>query len=121
MSPAAPLGWEQLKEIIEDEKKTDKGAQDVQEQLEKGEVVFNLDNSSLVVNCALDPMNKEFEQHSLDESVRLRNTHPIRQSKADRLCGEKCQFQASPESSFCLTRFGESRSLLGHCFGIQIC
>ena len=48
MSPSAQLTSEQLKEFIEDEKNTDKGAREVQEQVEDGEEVLDPDNTSSV-------------------------------------------------------------------------
>jgi hypothetical protein len=37
MTPSAKLTSQQLKQIIEDEKKTDQGAREVKEQVEDGE------------------------------------------------------------------------------------
>lgn len=45
MSPSALLTLEQLKKISEDTMKTDKGAREVQEQVENGEDVLDPDNS----------------------------------------------------------------------------
>jgi len=42
------LHWCKLEEIIEDEKITDKGAREVQEQVEDGEEVLNPDNANLM-------------------------------------------------------------------------
>jgi hypothetical protein len=60
MSPSAQLISEQLKEIIEDEKKTDKGAREVQEQVD-GEEDLDLDNTSSVLNTVLNTINNKFE------------------------------------------------------------
>jgi hypothetical protein len=46
MSPSAKLQSEQQKEIIEDEYNTDKGARDVQEQVEDGKLVLDPANTS---------------------------------------------------------------------------
>ena len=46
MSPSAQLTTEQLKEIIEDEKKTDQGSAEVQEQVDDGEEDLDPDNTS---------------------------------------------------------------------------
>ena len=46
MSPSAQLTLEQLKEIIENEKKTDQGSRVVQEQVEDGKEVPDPDNTS---------------------------------------------------------------------------
>ena len=88
MSPSAQLTSEQLKEIIEDEKKTDQGAREVQEQVD-GMENLNPDNTSSVLNTILNTINSEFENECLDEAVRLLNAHPIRQSTDDRVPGHK--------------------------------
>jgi len=46
MSLSAQLTSTQLKEIIEDEKNTDKSAREVQEQVEDGEEVLDPENTS---------------------------------------------------------------------------
>jgi len=61
MSLSAEPTLEQLKEIIEDEKKTDNDARDVQEQVVDGEGFVNQDNSSLVLNTVRNGINNEFE------------------------------------------------------------
>jgi hypothetical protein len=77
MSPSAQLTSEQLKEIIDDEKNTDKGARVVQEQVEDGKEVLDLANSSAVLNTVPSTINNEFPHKCLDEAVRLVNTHCI--------------------------------------------
>ena len=89
MSPSAQLTSEQLKEIIEDEMKTDQGSREVPEQVEDGEAVLNPDNTSSVLSTVLNRINNEFEHECLDEAVRLLNAHPIRQSTDDRVPGHK--------------------------------
>jgi len=89
MSPSAQLISEQLKQIIENEKNTDQGARDIQEQVEDGEQVLNPDNSISVLSTILNTINNEFEHECLDEAVRLLNAHPIRQSTEDRIPGHK--------------------------------
>ena len=59
ISPSAQLTLEQVKEIIEDEDKTDKGAREVQEQL-NGEEDLNPDNTSWVLNTVLNTINNKF-------------------------------------------------------------
>ena len=61
MSPSAQLTWDQLKEIMEDEKNTDKGAWEVQEQVEDGEEVLDPANTSSVLNTVLSTINNKFE------------------------------------------------------------
>jgi hypothetical protein len=99
MSPSAQLISEQLKEIIEDEKKTDKGAREVQEQVD-GEENLDLDNTSSVLNTVLNTINNEFEHECLDEAVRLLNAHPIRQSPDDRVPGHKYSIPGLPGIKF---------------------
>jgi uncharacterized protein YdeI (YjbR/CyaY-like superfamily) len=79
MSPTAQLTSEQLKEIIEDEKETDQGAREVQEQVEDGEKVLNPDNTRSVLSTDPNTINNEFEHECLDEAVRVLNVHLIRQ------------------------------------------
>jgi hypothetical protein len=58
MSSSAQLTLEQLKEIIEDEKKTDQGAREVQDQM-YGEDL-DPDNSSSVLNMVFNAINTKF-------------------------------------------------------------
>jgi hypothetical protein len=53
MSPSAQLTSEQLKEITEDKKNTDKDAREVQERVEDGEEVLDPANTSSVVTTVL--------------------------------------------------------------------
>jgi len=76
MSQSTPLTSEQLKEIIEEEMKTDQGSREVQEQLEDGEEVLDPDNTSSVLSTVLNTINNEFEHECLDEAVTLLNAHP---------------------------------------------
>jgi len=99
MSPSAQLTSEQLKEIIEDEKKTDKDAREVQEQVD-GEEVLDPDNTRSVLNTVLNTINNEFEHDCLDEAVRLLNAHPIRQSTDDRVPGHKYSIPGLPGTTF---------------------
>ena len=100
MSPSAQLTSEQLKEIIEDEKKTDQSAREVQEQVEDGEEVLDPDNTSSVLSTVLNTINNEFEHECLDEAVRLLNAHPIRQSTDDRVPGHKYSIPGLPGTKF---------------------
>jgi hypothetical protein len=87
MSPSAQLTSEHLKEIIEDEKNTEKGARKVQKQVENGEEVLDPANTSSVLNMVSSTLNNEFEHECLDEAVKLLFAHPIRQSTDDRVPG----------------------------------
>jgi len=100
MSPSAQLSSEQLEEIIEDEKKTDQGAREVQEQMEDGEEVLDPENTSSVLSTVLNTINNEFEHECLDEAVRLLNTNPIRQSADDRVPGHKYSIPGLPGTKF---------------------
>jgi hypothetical protein len=100
MSASALLTSEQLKEIFEDEKKTDRGAREVQEQVENGEVVLNPDNTSSVLSTILNTINNEFEHECPDEVVRLLNVHPIRQSTDDHVPGHKYSIPGLPRTRF---------------------
>src|SRR5882757_5906467 len=100
MSPSAQLTSEQLKEIIEDEKKTDQGTREVQEQVEDGEEVLDPENTRSVLSTVLNTINNEFEHECLDEAVRLLNVHPIRQSADDRVPGHKYSIPDLPGTKF---------------------
>jgi len=100
MTPSAQLTSKQLKEIIEDENNTDKGAREVQEQVEDGEEVPDPANTSSVLNTVLNTINNEFEHKSLDEVLRLQNAHPIRQSTDDRVSGHKYSIPGLPRTKF---------------------
>jgi len=78
MCPSAQLTSKQLQEIIEDEKNTDKGSREVQEQLEDGEEVLDPGNTSSVLNMVPRTINNEFEHECHNEAVRLLNAYRIR-------------------------------------------
>jgi len=99
MSPSAQLTSEQLKEIIEDVKKTDRGSRAVQEQVD-GKEALDSDDSSSVLSTVLNTINNEFEHECLDEAVRLLNAHPIRQSTDDRVPGHKFSIPGLPGTKF---------------------
>jgi hypothetical protein len=100
MSPSAQHTSEQLKEIIENEKKTDQGATDVQEQVEDGEGVLDPDNTSSVLSTVLNTINNEFGHECLDEVVSLLNIHPIRQSTDNRVPGHKYSIPGPPRTKY---------------------
>jgi len=64
MSPSAQLTLQQLKEIIEDQKKTNQGAREVQEQVD-GEEDLDPENTSSVLHTVLNTINNEFEHECL--------------------------------------------------------
>jgi len=99
MSPSAPRTCDQLKEIIEDKMKTDQGATEVQQQVD-GEEVLDRDNTSSVLNTALNTIFNQFEYECLDEAVRLLNVHPIRQSTDDCIPGYKHLTRGLPGTKF---------------------
>jgi len=100
MSPSAQMTSEQLKESIEDEKKTDQGSREDQEQVEDGEEVLDPDNTSSVLSTVLNTINIKFEHECLDEAVRLLNAHRIRQSTDDRVPGHKYSIPGLPGTKF---------------------
>jgi len=83
MSLSAQFTSEQLKEIIEDEKNTDKSTRDIPEQVEDGVDVPHPENTCSVLNTVLNTINKQFEHKCLDKAVRLLTTHPIRELPDD--------------------------------------
>jgi hypothetical protein len=83
MSPSAQLTSEQLKEIIEDKKKIDQSAREVQEHVEDREEVLDPDYTRSVLNTVLNTRNNKFEFECLDEVVRLLNGHSFGQSTND--------------------------------------
>jgi hypothetical protein len=99
MSQSAQLTSEQLKEIIEDEKKTNKGSRVVQEQVD-GEEDIDPDNTGSVLDMVLNTLNNEFEHKFLVETVRLLNAHPIRQSTDDHVPGHKYSIPGLPGTKF---------------------
>jgi hypothetical protein len=84
---------EQLKEIIEDEKKAVKCEWEVQEDVENDEVVLNPAHTSSVQNPVLNSIDTEFEHECLDEAARLLNAHQIHQSTDDCIPGNKYSLQ----------------------------
>ena len=100
MSPSAQLTSEKLKEIIEEEKKTDQGARKVQEQVEDGEEVLDPENTRSVLSTVPNTINDEFEHECLDQAVKLLNVHPIRQSTDDRVPGHKYSIPGLPGPKF---------------------
>jgi len=118
MRPSAQLTSEQLKDIIQDKKKTDQGATEAQEQVD-GEDVLDLADTSSVLNTVLNTINNEFEHECLAKAVSLLNARPLCQSTDDRVSGHKYSIPGL-ELSFWHTRFGPSRSLCGWGFGMLI-
>jgi hypothetical protein len=84
MHPSAQLTSEQLTEIIEHQKYTDKGVRELQEPVD-GKDDLDPENTSAVVYTVLNTIHNEFEHEFLDEEARLLNSHPIRQSIDDRI------------------------------------
>jgi len=121
MSPSAQLTSEQLKEIIEDEKNTDKDAREVQEQVEDGEEVLDPANTSSVLKTVLSTINNEFEHECLDEAVRLLNAHSIRQSTDDRVPGHKYSIPGLPGTKFLAHQVWAIWFIVRRWFGMLIC
>jgi len=100
MSLSAQHTSKQLKEIIEDEKNTDKSARELQEQVEDGKEVLDPENTSSVLNTVLNTINNEFEHECLDDAVRLLNARPIRQSTDDHVPGCMYSIPRLPGTKF---------------------
>jgi len=100
MTPSAEYTSKQLKEIIEDEKNTNKGAREVQKLVQDGEEVLDPANSSSVLNMVLCTINNEFEHKYHDEAVRALYAHPIRQSTDDHVPGHKYSIPGLPGTKF---------------------
>jgi len=100
LSESAQLTLERLKQLIEDKKNTNKGAREVQEQVEDGEEVLDPDNTRSVLNTVLDPIYNEFEHKCLGEVVRLLNAHPIRQSTQYCVPGHRYSIPGLPGTKF---------------------
>jgi len=99
-SPSTQPTSEQLREIIEEVKKTDQGAREVQEHVGHSEEVLNPDNTRSVVSTVLNTINNKFEHECLDEAVRLLNIYSIRQSSDDRVPGYKYSIPGLPGTKF---------------------
>jgi hypothetical protein len=79
MSPCSHHTSGRLQEINDDEKKTNQGAREVQEQVENGEQVVDPDNSISVLSTVLNTINNECDHQCRDEAVSRLNAYPIRQ------------------------------------------
>jgi len=97
MSPSAHLTLQQLREIIEDEKKTDPGTREEPKQAD-GEEVLDPDNTFAVLGTVLNTINNEFEHECHDELVSLLNAHSIWQLPEDRVPGHKCSIPGLPRT-----------------------
>jgi hypothetical protein len=100
MSTSAQFTSEHLKDIIEDGKNAEKSTREVQEPVEDGEEVLDQENTCAVLKTVGNPINNEFEHQCLDETVRLLNAHPIRQSPDDRVPGCKYSIPGLPGTKF---------------------
>jgi len=100
MSLSAQHTSERLKEIIKDEKNTDKSACDVQEQVGDGEEVLDPENTSSVLNAVLNTINNEFEHECVDEAFRLLNARRIHQSTDDSVPARKYSIPDLPATKF---------------------
>jgi hypothetical protein len=99
MSPSAQITMERLKEIIQNETKTDQGATEVQEQVDAKDDL-DPENTSSALNTVLNTINNEFEHECLEGVVMLLNAHPIRQSIDDRVPGHKYSIPDLPRTKF---------------------
>jgi len=69
MSPSAQLITGQLEEIIENEQKTDKGAREVQNQVDNSKDDFDPDITSTLRSTDVDKINNDFELEWFDDMV----------------------------------------------------
>jgi len=99
-SPSAKLTSEQLNDIIKDEMNTDKGAREVQVQVEDGEEVLDPANTSSVLKMVVSTISNEFKHECLDVPVRLLNADPIPQSTDDCVPGHKYSIPGLPATKF---------------------
>jgi len=100
MSPSAQITSEQLKIIIEDERKIDKSARVVVLQVEDGEEVISPDNSGSVLNTVPITINNDLEHEWLEEVVRRLIVHPIHESIADQVRGNNYSIPGLPWTKF---------------------
>jgi len=85
---------------------TDKGARDVQEQLEDSDKVLDRVNTSAVLNPVFSTIINEFEPNCLDKAVRLLNAHSICQSTDDHVPKHKNSIPGLPGSQFLAHQVG---------------
>jgi hypothetical protein len=100
MSLSAQLTSEQLEEITEDYKNTDKSAMVVQEQVEESEEILDPENTSSVPNMVLNTFHNEFEHECVEEAVRLLHARRIRQSPDDSVSACKYSIPGLPGTKF---------------------
>jgi len=99
MSPPAELTSEQLKEIIDAEKKSGHHGSEVQAQVDCKEDI-DPEGTSSVLNTVLNTINNKFEYECLQEAVGLLNAHPILQSTEDSVPGDKYSIRGLPGTKF---------------------
>jgi hypothetical protein len=99
MSPSAQLTSEQLKDIIEEEQKTDQGARDVQEQMD-GEEVLYPDHRSSLLGTVLHSINNVSEHQCHDVAVGRPNAYCIRKSTDDCIPRHKYSIPGLPRIQF---------------------
>jgi len=100
MSPAAEFSSQQLKEIMEDNRTMDKGAWEIQEQVQHGEEVFDPGNSSSVLRAELITINNRLVSESGEEAVSLPNAWLNFQPMQTNSQAISIQSQACQEPSF---------------------
>ena len=99
MSSSAQLTLEQLKQIFQDEKKTNQGGSEVQEQVD-GEEDLNPEKPSSVLNTVLNTINNEIEHKCLEQAVRLLHAHLICQLIDQHIPGHKYSIPDLPGIRF---------------------
>jgi hypothetical protein len=99
MSASAQFTSEQLTEIIEDNRKSDQGAREVQKQVD-GKEDLNPANTCSTLNTVRITINNKFEHECHDEAVRLQNSQLICQSIDDHVPGHEYSIQGLPGTKF---------------------
>jgi hypothetical protein len=86
---------EQLKKISADEMKTNQHAREVPEDVDAKELLDS-HNPSSVLSTVLNTISTEFQHLCLDDTVRLLNHSPVRQSTDDHVSGLNYSIRGLP-------------------------
>jgi hypothetical protein len=100
MIPSAQWTLEQLKEFIDNENNTDKGAGEIQKEVEDSDDVLDPANTCSGLNTVSNTINDESEHECLNKAVRLLNAHPIGQSIDDSVAHQKSSIPGLSGSKF---------------------
>jgi len=75
ISPSAQVISKQLKELVEDRKKTDNSGREIQKLVDDEEVI-NPDNSSILLTIVFNSINNNIKPQLLHDAVRHHSIHP---------------------------------------------